>query len=641
MRRISVYLPTFLFLYMIVLWFLLRLVLVALTGIDELSLLTMGPALLRGLWFDVHVLLVLLAPYFLLRVIFPNSFFHGRAADNLRHILLFAWIFCGFVSAASEIIFWQEFSSRANFIAVDYLVYTQEVIGNIKESYPMGWIFFALVAFTTLTFYTINRRYDFFGFNVTSRLRLYFVLALFGVLPLSFLAHNLNQFEFSNSYMTEISNNGLYSLFAAYRRNELQYSRFYKTIPQAEADSVLSAVGVARHPASKFTGEFKAIPDIHEPGEMGPFTRSPKNVILITVESLSAEYLGIYGNKKNLTPNLDRFAAGGYWFSHLFATGTRTVRGLEALSLGIPPVPGQAVVRRPGSDHLVTLGEMARKQNVETFFFYGGYGYFDNMNDYFLSNDYEVVDREDFDQNSITFANVWGVADEILFSNAARILTEKTRGKDRFFAQIMTTTNHRPFTYPDGRIDIPSPGGHAGGIKYTDYAIGKFIADAEKEPWFKDTVFIIVADHCASVAGKTKLPVAHYRIPLIIYAPGIVSPGVSDRTVSQIDIAPTILDVMGLHGDDYFFGDSLFENADKAGRAFVSNYQELGYYKNGILTVLKPKSVVEAYRVDPVTFESTRTDGNADLEREAISFYQTADLTLRDGELKFHDVDVE
>src|SRR3989337_1521963 len=156
------------------------------------------------------------------------------------------------------------------------------------------------------------------------------------------------------------------------------------------------------------------------------------------------------------------------------------------------------------------------------------------MNAFFSANDYQIVDRTDFPEESVIFGNIWGVADEVLFNNAIRAI-DREIGQNRrpVFALIMTTSNHRPYTYPDGRIDIPSPGGREGTVKYTDYAIGKFIEDARAKPWFKDTLFVIVADHCASVAGNTKLPVQNYHIPLIFYAPPMLKPGSYPPTVSH------------------------------------------------------------------------------------------------------------
>ncbi len=235
------------------------------------------------------------------------------------------------------------------------------------------------------------------------------------------------------------------------------------------------------------------------------------------------------------------------------------------------------------------------------------------------------------------FENVWGVADEVLYANAVRVFDEASARGKPFFAHIMTTSNHRPFTYPAGRIDIASPGGREGGVKYTDYAIGEFIAQARRKPWFADTLFIITADHCAAVAGKTRLPVGSYRIPLILYAPGMVPAGVNTRLASQIDVPPTILDLLGAAGDDHFFGQGLFEEAGLPARAFVSNYQELGYYKDDMLTVLLPKRRVEAFRVDPRTFAATAAEPDPRLTDEAIAYYQSASRAFRVGRLRSPD----
>jgi phosphoglycerol transferase MdoB-like AlkP superfamily enzyme len=199
----------------------------------------------------------------------------------------------------------------------------------------------------------------------------------------------------------------------------------------------------------------------------------------------------------------------------------------------------------------------------------------------------------------------------------------------------MTTSNHRPYTFPEGKIDLPQ-GHRSGAVKYTDYAIGQFIEKAKTKSWFKDTLFVIVADHCASVAGKTKLPVEKYHIPLIFYAPDMLPAGHYSRMASQIDIVPTLLDVLGAKGDDHFFGQSLFEEAKDqiASRAFISNYQELGYYKNDTLIVLSPKEKTEAYKVDPITMESTPPSMNQTLLNEAIAYYQTASRAFKIGALQ-------
>lgn len=619
----------------LLIWVLLRLVLWLQVGVAQLTLGQSLQTFALGFWFDLNALAYLSIPFLALSVLLPNRWRSTRWVGIMRWCLVWAVTFILLFGAASEFIFWQEFTTRFNFIAVDYLIYTNEVIGNIRQSYPVPLIIFT-IAMVALAVTLIARLYFKFNQNPYSfKNKLVLLIAMVCLPLLSFKFANVDQMQVgTNAYASELSGNGLFSISAAMRRNELDYDKFYKTIPTAVAMQSLLSIGVDRKPATKVLQDEKN-DAAHLRIELGPFTKRPKNVILISVESLSAEFMGIYGNKENLTPNLDKIAKQSLVFNRLFATGTRTVRGLDALSIAIPPIPGQAIVHRQNNDHLATIGEFLEAQNYSTFFIYGGYGVFDNMNAYFKGNDYKVIDRTDFDANSIASENVWGVADESLFNNTIKVLDENIKTNKPFFAHIMTTSNHRPYTFPAGRIDLPQ-GHREGAVKYTDYAIAKFIEDSKSATWFKDTLFVIVADHCASVAGKTKLPVAKYHIPLIFYAPYLLPSGHYDRLASQIDIVPTLLDVLGVKGDSYFYGQSLFEaqqeNLDA--RAFISNYQQLGYYKNDTLIVLSPKKKVEAFKVDPVTFESTPSDINPTLLNEAIAYYQTAARAFKNGDLK-------
>ena len=620
-------------------WLLLRLVLWVDVGVTQLSVTQFIKTLAMGTWFDLNALAFLIAPLLVITALMPNKWRNKPWISNLRWVVLWVIVFSLIFGAVSEVIFWQEFTTRFNFIAVDYLIYTHEVIGNIQESYPVP-IIILTIAFSALAVVIASRQIVVFNNNPISFKQKIGLLLLALVLPLlSFKLGNVDQMEFSkNAYANELAGNGLFSFSAAARRNELDYDKFYKTIPQALAISTLKAAGTDRKPITETLAE-EHDDDAHKVAELGPFKRRPKNVVLISVESLSAEYLGTYGNKQNLTPVIDQLAKESLVFDRFFATGTRTVRGLDALSIAIPPIPGQAVVHRPDNEHLATIGEFLEAQNYSTFFIYGGYGVFDNMNAYFKGNDYKVIDRTDFDKSTIQAENVWGVDDESLFENSIKVFDDNVKSDKPFFAHIMTTSNHRPFTFPANKIDLPQ-GKREGAVKYTDYAIGQFIAKAKTKPWFKDTLFVIVADHCASVAGKTKLPVAKYHIPLFFYAPDLLPAGHYGRIASQIDIVPTLLDVLGAKGEDHFYGQSMFEAAaeKQPERAFISNYQQLGYYKNDTLIALSPKQKAEAYKVDPLTFDETPTKVDGQLLNEAIAYYQTAARAYKHGDLKeFND----
>ena len=590
-------------------------------------------ALVLGSWFDAWTLAYLVAPLILFSGLLPNRLRSSKTSHFLRWGFLWIAVALLIFGVVAEFIFWQEFTTRFNFIAVDYLMYTHEVLGNIWESYPVPLILTVIGLVATLGMWAVARVAALKVQPHSWRKR----LALIGlsiVLPLAATQFaNLDQSESSNHYAEELAGNGLFTLAAAMRRNELDYDKFYTTLPYPKILQVLARLGVTSVSTVENIRDGNQSSLMQPEGLPANFKRRPKNIVLVTVESLSADYLESFGGRPGLTPALDKLASEGLKFSNMYATGTRTVRGLEALSLGTPPTPGQAIIHRPNNEHLATLGEQLKSHDYRSFFIYGGYGVFDNMNYYFRNNNYQVIDRTDFPANSIAAENVWGVADESLFANTLFALDQADAEGRPFMAQIMTTSNHRPYTFPEGRVDA-AQGTRSGAVAYTDYAIGHFIEQARSKPWFKDTLFVIVADHCASVAGKTSLPVAKYHIPLIFYAPDLLTPGTYDRLASQMDIAPTLMQVLGLSSQG-FYGESLFAAQLGEPRAFISNYQDLGYYKRGQLIVLSPKGKVQAFHIDPKDFEATPVAVDETLKEEAIAYYQSASHAFQRGKLKY------
>jgi phosphoglycerol transferase MdoB-like AlkP superfamily enzyme len=265
-------------------------------------------------------------------------------------------------------------------------------------------------------------------------------------------------------------------------------------------------------------------------------------------------------------------------------------------------------------------------------FAYGGYGYFDNMNAFFDANDYRSIDRRSIPAERIEFENIWGVADEHLFD---QVLDEIDRARAErperpVFAHVMTTSNHRPYSYPPARIDIPSGSGREGAVKYTDYALGRLLERARGRAWFDDTVFIITADHGANARGTTSIPVDKYRIPVFVYAPRHVAPRRIDRLMSQIDIAPTLLGLLDFSYYSKFIGRDVLRSAASSDRAFVANYQTLGYLKGDRMAVLHPKRRVEVFRLADNMRVRVPVDDPA-LAREAIAFYALASYAFHNG----------
>ncbi len=538
----------------------------------------------------------------------------GLAVFALSAFLLFV--------AVSEFVFWNEFGARFNFVAVDYLLYTNEVIGNIRESYSMPALLggmavaAAIVSAIVLRYWKLEagqslRFFPRLGLAAAGVVLFYVV----GAVSLDY-ANKINSQNLANQ---ELSHNGPASFLLASREKQLNFKRYYHTLPN-----------------STYEANAPAWPD---PTRDQPSTKplNPRHVVVIEIESLSASFMSSYGNTDNITPHLDELLNHSVWFSNLYATGTRTVRGLEAMSAALPPLPGESVVRQPENKNLYTLGSMLRKKSYEPMFMYGGYGYFDNMNAYFAGNGYAISDRNNFSKENTSFATIWGVADEMLFNEAIKQLDGDSKNGVKRFMHIMTTSNHRPYTYPEGRIDIPSKTGRNGAVKYTDWAIHNFLEEAKKKPWFDDTLFIILADHNASVAGKISLPPNKYIVPALFYAPKMLPPQKIDFMSSQIDIPPTILAMLGIKTGGVFFGQNLLA-ANPQPRAFLVNYQELGYLipaPDGLrhLTLLGPKKRLESYSVSS-DGDLTKVPNEAEKTDKAVALFQRVDDVYNGG--KYH-----
>lgn len=615
---------------------LFSLIYLAIATVTRTMLLTMVPkgsgltpplvakAYAAGLLFDVAALAYLLIPAALYLILAPRRLVEHRKHAWLVRAAFLVIIAALIFGAVAEYFFFEEFATRFNFIAVDYLIYTGEVIGNIRESYPLVPILGAILAAALILSRLLQGAIDRAAAITFSGRRRRLGAALLALPLAALLFVNISATAISaNSYANELAGNGLYGLFAAFRNNELDFTRFYATRDNQQVMARL------RDMVEERNNHFVAPPPRMTRQITGEGREKRLNVIVVVEESLSAEFLGAWGDTRGLSPNIDRLARESLVFSHLYASGTRTIRGLEALSLSIPPLPGTSIVKRPNNGGFRSWGEVMKEKGYDTRYIYAGYGYFDNMNAFFSANGFDIVDRNSFAQDEITFANIWGVCDEDLFRKTIRESRASFAAGRPFFSMVMTTSNHRPFTYPAGKIDIPSKTGRDGGVKYADYAIGRFLAEARKEPWFKDTVFVFVADHCASSAGKTDLPVKKYEIPLLVYAPHHVKPGRVDRMMAQIDVAPTVLGLLNMSYTTDFLGRDILKADSRPERAFISTYQKLGYIEGDRLLILSPQKGVGVVRFDRRNGATEPLPMDERLLQEALAWYQGANYIYK------------
>jgi phosphoglycerol transferase MdoB-like AlkP superfamily enzyme len=264
-----------------------------------------------------------------------------------------------------------------------------------------------------------------------------------------------------------------------------------------------------------------------------------------------------------------------------------------------------------------------------TSFLYGGYGYFDNMNTFFEGNGYEVVDRTAMP--NARFENIWGVSDEDLFDAALNHFDQKAKSGQPFFAQIMTTSNHKPFTFRPGIPGIPERGGgREAGVRYADFALDYFLKEARRHSWFDNTLFVIVADHGARVYGKSQIPIRSYEIPCLIWAPKHVKPAAIDELASQIDLAPTVLGLLGLPYQAPFFGRDILADTPNPPIMLFSHNHDVGLYDGEHLIVLGMQRQVWNYRYDRTADHLIESPHDPNLEKLAVSYYQTASELFRD-----------
>ena len=576
---------------------------------------------------------------FCLRYFIPSLRLPWRRATVF--LMWFVYVFLLIGNSIAEWFFWDEFGVRYNFIAVDYLIYTTEVVGNIMESYAIVPLL-ALTALLTaaIVWFSARRRsFRFLSIYTPRELLMHVGIAIVAsVVAWLYLDGASHSLEGDNLCANQIQQNGCYDFVEAFRNNKLDYDQFYTMLPEDECrkeylelngqwfEEPSESLAVHVSPEGRSSEEAGARLARRTNGQSSDSQSSNRqikgwsmsdsiaaqwqqyinipddakpNIVLITVESLSAGFFAAYGNTRGITPRLDSLMHSSVVFDRLYAVGNRTVRGLEALSLCRPPSAGESIVKRPDNRRDgQTIGHMLASSGYKVQFLYGGDSYFDNMGDYFAGNGYEVVDRGQI--SDVTFSNIWGVCDEDLYRKALSLFDENARSQRPFFAQLMTVSNHRPYTFPAGKIQWQGDSKcRDAAVKYTDFAIAQFLSEARSHAWYDNTIFVIIADHCASSAGKTSIPILLTMLRIPIQAP-----------------TP-------------FAGRNVLSDAYKP-RAFMATYQDLGYLEGDILTVLTPMKQPTQYNVVQESAhkhtEQPRSNPDPTLIRRARTYYQFANL---------------
>lgn len=523
---------------------------------------------------------------------------------------------------ASTPAFVQQYDLRPNRLFVEYLKYPREVFATLWEGFRLplllGSVLTLLTAWASARLLQRRLR-DYHPEWPLWKLWLTFPLVLLLLLGMvrSTTGHrpaNPAMFALTaDALVNSLVINSTWSVaFALYNlRHEDRSSEIYGTLSSAEMLQVIDQSNPWLHiePAN-------ALPTLHRQTATRQRNR-PLNLVIVLEESLGATFVESLGGLP-VTPELERLKSQGWWFEQLYATGTRSVRGIEAVVSGFMPTPARSVVKLSLSqEHFFTLADLLGREGYFTEFIYGGEAHFDNMRSFFTGNGFKsVIDQHDY--AAPTFVGSWGVSDEDLFARVherASLLHEQGQP---FFTLVFSSSNHSPFEFPDGRIALHDADRQTvnNAVKYADYALGRFFDQAQASAYWQDTLFLVVADHDVRVFGDTLVPVERFHIPGLILGADL-EPKRIVSVSSQIDLAPTLLSLMGLSASHPMTGRdmTLPEQQESPGRAFMQFAENFAYMQGQDVTILRPGQPAAAGVYEP---EKHRLQLNGQASPDAV-----------------------
>ena len=490
--------------------------------------------------------------------------------------------------------FINEYDTRPDRIFVEYLKYPAEVFSTLFKAHTLQLIITAIVMFFTVR---LTWRHFSGYIGAPSKLKHSYALALLPVLIIllalggrSSLQHrpaNPSLFAFStDNLVNKLPLSSTYSvLFSIYNlKHEKNSSEVYGDMELAEVIARVRETMVVEK--SQFIDSI--MPTMHR--QIATMKRDkPLNLVIVLEESLGAGFVESLGGIP-VTPNLEKLSKEGIWFKRMYATGTRSVRGIESIVSGFPPTPARSVVKLEGSQHnFFTIAQLLGERGYHTEFIYGGESHFDNMRGFFLGNGFKnIVDQKDYIKPK--FVSSWGASDEDLFDKALKRFDQLQSKGAPFFSLIFTSSNHSPFEVPENTIELYDEGQRTvnNAVKYADYALGHFFDAVKKKDYYQNTIFLIVADHDTRAHGTSLIPINKFQIPALIIAPG-VKPFEYEEIASQLDLPPTLLSLMGIDSIHPMIGHDLTLDSPKKGRALMQYQSTYAYMRGDQVAVFRPE----------------------------------------------------
>ena len=558
-----------------------------------------------------------------------------RPLAALGNALLRAYFFVVLLIAVymenATLPFINEYDVRPNIIFLNYLKYPREVLSTIWAVYkPELFVSFVMMALAGWWFMRSPKtRFD-AALQVPLRIRIIVLLPVLLVLVMgvrSSFGHrpaNPSDAIFSsNRLLNEITKNTLHNVgYAAYSewRHGGSAGKYGKMSVEEALRRMKQRLRIA---GGSDDSPFRRLEPTHFK------TDKPKNLVIFLQESLGAQFVGALGGDPDVTPNINALSDESVFFTQLFSNGTRSVRGIAGVVAGFLATPGKGVVKRNLSQQdFFTVAQLLKPYNYRSSFFYGGESRFDNMKSWFAGNGFdEIYDEPTFGDD--VFHGTWGVDDAAVVRRASQYYKQLNDNGEKFVSVIFSTTNHTPFDFPPGVIDL-LPGepekSVKNAIKYADHAIGELIRLARQQGYYDDTVFLVIADHNIRTYGDDIIPVNMFHIPGMILGGG-VKPEKIELLSSQPDALATALDYLGMDLEYPILGRSVYVD-DKAEVTLLQFHNIYGLRHRDEIAILQPGKPAQTWRVTE-DMKLVRAAHNVELEKDALAFVVALDALYR------------
>ena len=581
------------------------------------------PLLVQGVRMDVVSLCWLFGLFALLSSLFLDQSRIGKIFRVILRIALTAGsVFILFMELVTPE-FIRTYDFRPNRLFVEYLVNPQEVFTMLAKGHLFTMIVAVLVTLGAIWGYWKLSGYVVKEANAGRwRYRPLTAIVVAGLVFIgarSTFAHrgiNPAMVAFSSDALVNslVLNSGYSVLFALQQMgDEENAAEIYGRLPPEEMLNTLKKL----HPRPDSDYIKGNIPLLSF--NAASYQGKPKNLVIILEESLGAQFIGALHGLP-LSPNLDQLSKEGWWFENMYATGTRSVRGIEAVITGFTPTPARAVVKLPNSQSgFFTIADLLARKGYQTSFIYGGEKHFDNMASFFYGNGFEsIIDEKDYPNPS--FKGTWGVSDEDLFQRADQEFRQLHRQGKPFFSLVFSSSNHDPFEFPDNKIELyeQPKATRNNAAKYADFALGEFFKQAKQADYWKDTLFLVIADHDSRVAGASLVPIRHFHIPALIIGAG-VAPKADKRLVSQIDMPPTLLSLIGISAEYPMIGFDLTKYSPQRAIMQFDKSMALMNAQNQVV-ILQPDKAPQGFIYHQVQQQLVPADVPESMKQQALTY---------------------